>query len=376
MVQQLEKDLYVSLLHGWMAAELTDLYRRYVEPAPAGHLLLGGPMWGKKYIERFLAYQAKTIEADLPALRGRARMVLVTDVSGFDLLWQYARRMQANGVPTQILLMPDTLMAQVPKHKNGKYLLLGAVQNLLTQFAGRFGAAYHALFPDILYSEGYFRRLYGLAERHPNIVHTCVSASTSIFEESEKFMRGDVLPIPPVELGDMGWRHLHPQTAANLMNRGTNILGLPPSHCTIWQGKDYLSYHCCHTNAVWMSAAACAKATARYFSPMDCNLPHLLDSFYVPTLQDGMVMVEVSDETKEAIEKRVSPEHFAACCWWHTKFDDSYLPYFRAPNDIPIKPQVEYLERDDIRARHAALTESIIAFKEIVQGRITIEEAA
>jgi len=162
----------------------------------------------------------------------------------------------------------------------------------------------------------------------------------------------------------------------NLVNRGREWQGFPPSYCIIWQAKDRLSYNCCHTNPVWMPLDLCAKATVKFVSAIDCNLPYLLDEFYVPTLADDMVMVEVSDDNKRAVQQRCDLEHFAAAAWHIVSFRDEYLPYFAAHNDVPIKPQAEGLDIIEVRNRHAKLVEDLKALKETVRGRLKQKEAA
>ena len=98
MTQTIPHELYTRMLHDWVADELCEIYKRPVEPAPAGTLMIGCAVWGKTYINRFLNWTAKTLQADMGALRGRTRLVLFTGSGGFDDLWLYARRMQADGV--------------------------------------------------------------------------------------------------------------------------------------------------------------------------------------------------------------------------------------------------------------------------------------
>ena len=370
---------YGGALRDWVAAELCDLYRR---PAPqGGGLLMGGLMYGDAYVSRFLSWTAKTIQADFDALKGRARIVLFTDAGGFDKLWQYARRMEFSGIPTQVFIVPGRILDGLEEGNKrtrnlSRYKLLGAVQNLLTQIAGRYGCGFHALFPDMIYSAGYFGRLLKLAETHKGIAHSNISAGVEVIGEVAQYSRNGMLAIPALDLGDMAFRHMHKRSRGNLMNRGREWLGFPASHCLIWQAKDRLRQFCCHSNATYIAPEWCAKATVRYFSPIDCNLPYLLDDFYTPRLEDGMAMMEVSDDTYPASNSRVSAEKFAAICWYHVQDRDDYLPYFATPNDIPIRDQREYLDLAEIDARQADIHAGIIALKDEVKGRFIVKEAA
>lgn len=370
MSDKAEHSEYGQLLLSWMGSELSELYRRHVDPAPAGTLTMGCTVWGQTYIDRFLALTAPTLKAQMGTLRGCARLLIFTDIAGFSSLWKFAREMQADGVPSQVLVIPDVLMAQLPKRPNNKFQMLGATQNLSVQIAARHGTAFCALFPDVLYSAAYFRNLFRLGAAGKSVVHSGISAKLSIMGDLAPFTHDGAISIPGIELGDLGYRHLHGQSDSNTLNEGRVWRGFPPSFCTIWQARDRLSYHCCHTNPAWMPADLCAKATVRYFSPIDCNLPYLLGDFYVPTLADDMVMVEVSDDAKRAVQQRVDVEHFAAAAWHIVNFRDEYLPYFAAANDVPIKPRAEGLDLIEIRNRHALLVKELASLKETVRGRM------
>jgi hypothetical protein len=377
-----EQQEYKEILHGWFAAELCALDRARNEFAPPGTLLLGAGAWqgrGGDYIERLWTYAVPTLHApkNAAALRGRAHLVLFTDAPGYDRVWRQARALgEMLGRPPQIFVIPPAIMDYIPKHADNVNPLLGAFQSLTVQIAGRYGMAYHPLFPDHLYCDGYFPSLFSLARHHSALVQTSVSASmAAVRPELEGYRRGGAFAIPALDLGDMGFRHLHGQSLGNLMNRGTTDLGYPTSYCSIWQGRDKLYAHCCHLNAAYLSPGLCAAAPVRYFSPLDCNLPHLIPGahFHVPTAKEGMTFIELSTDQKFASTKRVDEELHAAICWHHTKFRDDFLPYFAVASEVPIKRQESYLEEADIRRRHAEMIEGMKRFKHIVRDRIQFE---
>lgn len=375
-----KEDLWVEerskLLLDWYTTEKLDLSRR---PAPAdtrGGLLLGCLVYGNNYIERFLSLAIPSIMAppNARALRRNSRLVIFTDGEGYRTLEEFQRKHEAAGFPTQLLVLPQPVIEKL----KGEFVLLGATQNLGVQIAARYGMAYHAFFPDHVYSPNYFPNLLKLGKRYPAIAQSSISASDvpGFREGLEPFRRGDALVIPSVELGDLGWRCLHPQSIGNLMNRGTEFLGYPTSHQCIWQGRDRLYVHCCHMNPVYIHPDLCVSAPLKYFSIIDANLPYIFgDEFYVPTVADDMLFVEASGANKKGSNQRVSLELFSAVCWAHTKFRTIYMPYFERACEVPIKPQAEYFEAADIKERHAQLCRDILHHKELVRGRLRFTDA-
>lgn len=370
-------DPFLISLHQWLGAELVALYGAWGQDA-RGQLLLGGTAWGPKYVERFLAFTAPSLRApaNLAALKGRARIVLFTDSGSFDLLWRWAEQMTADGVPTVLKMIPPAIVGNVAAHK-GTFPLLGMTQNLQVKAAARSGMAYHSLICDHIYSSHYFKHLFKLAKRYPAIVHSSVSADIAPVErELAAYRQDDAIVIDALTLGDMGFRHMHAQSRGNLMNRGGEWLeGLPSSFQCIYQGRDRLYLHCCHTNPVYLAPEICVAAPVRYFSPIDCNLPFYVgDEFYFPTVEDQMQFIEVSDDSKPGVDARVSDELHAAVCWHHVKFRSVYLPWFAAPCEQAIKPQAEFMDGDAIKARHAEVCANVVSQKETVRGRIRFHE--
>lgn len=363
------------LLEQWLTAKVVDLCEREAPQSRAGHLLMGCPVWGDGYIERFTALTARSLLAgpNLAALRGRCRMDLFTDAAGFPSLWQFAKSMGRHGLDVRVHVLPEPIMAEAAADKDNKFWILGTVQQFLIQTAGWLGMGFHAIHADLLYPSRYFPNLLRLGEKHHAIAHATISANVAgVRGEATRWALPDgSLTIPTDELGAMAWRHLHPQTAANLMNRGTEELDLPTSHCCIWQGYDRLHVYSCHMNAAWMSPRLCFNAPVKLFNAIDCALPYFMPlSFYVPTVEDGVMFIELSDDSKPGYDKRVSPELHAAICWSHTAFRDDFLPFFARGSEIQIGQQPSWLTGAHIARRQAEIHEGMVGFKETVRGRI------
>lgn len=367
-------DQFKALLRGWVAQELAALYRQ-PEPVAKG-LLVGVTVWGKTYIDRFLQMTARSWAAprNAASLRHNSRTVIFTDSEGFQDLWLFARDRTAAGFATQVVVIPDMIVAQLAKDADNKFALLGATHIVQVQMAARYGMGYHMSAPDLIYADGYFAGLLHLARDNEAVAHTNPSANVSILADLPE---GPALTLSPEELGALTWRHLHIQSRTNLMNRGAVQDGYPPAFFNIWQGRDSLIIHSPHLSASYLSAGLCAKAPLRFYSPIDCQLPYYMPgAFATPLREHGMAYVEVSDDGKRGLDIRNDIEVFAAICWHSVTFRDEFLRFYDAASFFPIPEQADYLTDSEIAKRHAQLVTDIVGLKENVRGRIAFKEVA
>jgi hypothetical protein len=360
-------DEQVRLLHGWFVREMIDLARA---PAPSdtrGGLLLGGLVYGEKYIERFqnLCMPSLNASGNAKALHRRSRMILFTDGAGYGALHDFQRQREIAGYPTQLFVLPQSLMDSLTALTG----LLGGTQNLGVQIAARYGMAYHPVFPDHVYSPDYFPNLLKLGKRYPAIAQSSISANDTLALRSGLLAHD--FAVPAADLGTLGLENIHAQSAGNLMVDGT----YPTSHQIIWQGRDRLHVHCPHMNPVYISPDLCAAAPTQYLSIIDANLPYIFgDEFYVPTVSDDMAFLEVSDDSKASVTERVSMERFAAVCRSNLKFRTIYMPYFERGCEVPIRPQEKFLTEADIKQRHKAVCDAILG--RTVPGHVDYKKEA
>lgn len=367
-------DNLLGLLEGWYGKEMSDLYRG--QPWRGPGILMGCPVWGEKYLERFEKYCLPTIMSpkNHAALKGRCRMVLFTDMASYARLLHFTEGMETVGFDLDLRIIPQEIMAQLPppgakaddpRHLN-KYWILGVAGNVQVQMAKRAGMAFHMLLPDHVYEQDYFPNMFRLGAKYEGIAQTGISANVDgCGPELETYKQeGGAITIPGRDLGDMGWRHLHKQTRASLMNDATIPDDLPESHLWTWQGRDKLHLYCCHMNAAYLSAAMCDKAPSRIPATIDAELPAFMPKdFYVPTAEDGMTFIEVSDETKADNPKRVNAKKFAQFCWMKVRYGKQWMPYVERVCEVPIHPQATYMEADEIEAEHARLLAMLLEIR-------------
>lgn len=356
----------LSLTGPWFTKEMASITSAW--PDRSDGLLMACPVWGAKYINRFRGYCLPTIMGakNLAVLRGRCRLVLYTDRASFTRLWRALRGIEAEGIDYQIRLIPQEIMDHVPNASVNKFWILSIVHNVGMQMAGRAGTAFAMLMPDHLYAENYFPRLLELGKDHDGIAQTGISADIgNAASDIETFRQEDgTLAFPDRDLGDLGFRHLHPQTRASMMETASIPNSLPDMFSLTWQGKDSLHRYCCHMNAAYLSADLCASTEPVIPATMDAELPSFMPKdFYVPKVDDGLTFIEISDSTKDSRPVRIDFKTFAMRCWSTVLFRDSYIPYFQRVCEVPIHPREKFTSAEEIKRQHADIVALLMEAK-------------
>ncbi len=377
---------YIPSLKGWFRREWKRLNSQ--PPPPGRGLLMGCPLWGREFVDRFFFFCLPSILAskNVAALKKNGcRIVIYADEGddeSFERLWAMKRELRnSHGIRVEIKGIPHEIIEQVPAMPLNKYWLLGTVQQLLVQEAAESGMAFHALHPDHLHNDSYYANLFRLAKKNECIAQTSISADiATCLPELEQYRKNGALEIPAVEVGDMGWRHLHKQTRYNLMNKVDITKEFPKTHFQCWQGKDKDGQHklylyCCHMNATYLSADVCAKAPVRLHNALDTELPYFMPNgarICVPEASDGMTFIELSDDSKAGGTEQdmVSFTEFAAQCWQTVHFLDHWMPFFAVANEVPIKPQPDGLAFEDIQKLQNSIVQALVNVKPMLEEQI------
>jgi hypothetical protein len=356
----------------WFNDEHEDLYGH---PAAKGEgVLMGAPVWGIEYIDRFAAYTIPTLmaPANLAALKDRCRLVIYTEPDAISYLHRLTGWVRRAGIEVIFRIMPNDVMGMLARGDYAsRFRTLGVVGNVLTHMAGRSDMGFHMLQPDHLYGHQYFPNLFRLAKEHDAITQMGLNATTDgINPELEKFRTNTgALAIPDLELGDMSFRHMHPQCQLHSMNVAKFPEKLPQSHRLWWQGKNAVHIHSAHTNAAWLAPALCLDAPISFTSTMDTLLPEYIPpdvSVYTPTVEDQMTFAEFSDSEKPANRPYVGFDEFANNFWGASSFTGEYMPYFDKPSLVPIKPKASFITDDEIKRQFSVLRESLLKVQDSV----------
>jgi hypothetical protein len=341
-------------------------------------VVMGGPLWGEDYINRFLFYCMPTLytEANKAALRHKCRLVLYID-DGTRSVFQRNLIPQARRCGIDVILrpIPDAAMELLYGNLYGsRFRVLGATQNMIAHMAGKWGMAFHQFQVDHTYGPAYFENLLRLGKQHDAIAQISINVDIdSAQDEIEAFRaKTGVLDIPDVELGDLGFRHMHAQCRLHSMNDAQYPDALPYSHRLWWQAEDRLVMHSAHVNAAWLSPALTANAPVSFTSTVDTLLPEFVPpdqetgepKFYVPTIEDGMTFIEVSDKGKPANRPYVHLEEFCGEFWRNGSFSREYMPYFVAPSYVPIKRQASFIPEEEIKRQFEQIYEMLMVTEE------------
>lgn len=348
-----------TIFESWFASEIAALYGSEANHAPG--VVLGLPVWGDRFVDRFMRYCLPTLMTpeNLAALQVMAaRFVFYTD----DVLslWRRVAFLERAGLPVQIRPIPAEVLKAAAEGVS-KYQLLGVVQNLAVQMAARTGKSNFSLYPDVLYSRGYFASLLRLSADHDAIVQ---NGATLDFDgarpDLETFRQADGgLALSDIELGDLCWKHLHAGWRTILAGaEGFRFFNL-----IAWRGRDGMQIASPLMAPVWLSPRLCREAPVLAPAPLDAEAPALASTnWYMPTVADGMTFVEFSDASKP-VPSPCSFDHLLDLWWRQMNFSDTYLPVAARRFTIPMSPVDDAPTDAEIEEMHAGMMDALRNYK-------------
>jgi hypothetical protein len=316
-----------------------ELRQRHGQRDDAG-IVMGFPLWGEDYVQRFLNYMLPSLLANHKALdAANVEIVLYVDRRTFAQLSHLP-------LPLSIYLrlLPDGVADLLHRSPEWKYSLMSAVHNLLIHQAAQKGAGFGMAVSDIVYSSRYFERLLALGRTHDVIVHQALIVSQDSVATDLLFWRDtkDALSISARQLGTLGWERVSGLMKSwNMNDIEDPAEGVPGTHFVLWRGKDSIRMHCPHLTPVWLSNKACREAPTDIGDTLDARF---LGSAYMPTLEDDMALITI-DNSRDAPADRATFDlfrhnllaHFAAC-----------MPQFKAPCMVPTLPATGGFLPDDV----------------------------
>lgn len=342
-------------LTAWMGRELAKA-RAATRHEPGG-MLLGCAVWGAAYISIFARFCVSSLLSarNRAALaRNDARFVFWTDPAGREAVRMAAAPLAKAGFRVEIEVIRHDLLEGCGLHK---FMVVSAAHNLLMYRAAIMGRGIHALCPDHVYSERYFEGM-GDDCPHDAIVHGAVSADVAAaVTELKQYQRGEALEIPAEDLGSFGVKHLHQQMQACLRRPGDPM---PRSQTLLWAGKDALHFAGPIMNPVWLSAKRCRLAPILYPVTFDAEVHALTGGeFHIPGPEEGMVLVELSRQSKAPVAKAANIGEWLGLVWLQMNFKSENLAIYRRRTAIPTRPNPDGLEVEAIEREHAELMADI-----------------
>lgn len=347
------------MLSEWFSHELMVIHSQM--PQRNGGLLMGCPVWGDDYIRRMLLYSLPTLgtDANINALRDRCWLVLYSRAADRPYIWKMTRWLRQMGIHTIFRDIPEDLLklAVIPE---ARYGLLGATQNILAHMAGHAGMGLHMYMPDHLYEAGYFESLMRLREQHDAIVQLGVSVNAATVRGPLQQFRdpSGALVLPGVALGDLALEHMHDRSAKLMLNGADFPNELPDSQQWIWKGRDAVHLAGASQNPVYIAPHLCLDAPVAFTSTLDMlHVEYIpahdgVPQFYVPGPEDGMSFFEMSDENRIPVEGYANYTRWLYRSWSQVAFTDDYLPYLERRSLMPISPNEDGMEVEEIDRQH------------------------
>lgn len=358
-------DKCIPALSDWFAERTAEI------PKPPPSLALGCPIWGEKFINRFLDFCLPSLlaEKNLEILKDAGRLILFTTKKDKEQLRLGLLTAKKAGLESEIHFIPDHLVGMMEENPINRYWLLGTVQNLCLKIARSQGMGFHMLMPDHLYAEEYFPNLFRLSQKYEAIAQTAISGDIEpCLREISAYRKGDAISIPDHALGDIVFRNMHRQNVPFLMNGRDLAVNMPDSHFMFWVGKNSLHIYCCHMNAAYLSPRLVHFAPVRLPNALDTELPAFMPcTVYVPELSDKMTFTELSDGEKRATNGSVPIAQWMLRCLMTTHFLPQYERFFAMKSAMPIESQESYMEDDEISLAHKNLHTALLACKDHVK---------
>jgi hypothetical protein len=372
--QEAQFEIVKKKLEPWFHDEITDLYSRAPGALPRrgqteglDTVLMGIPIWGRSWIERFTIWCLPSLGApeNIKALSGRTRMVIYRPPAAGPLVFRLTNWLRRNGIQMVYRDIPDWVMAEMtaaplpadatPEQKAAhaeeseekyelQFCMIGCMQNLLSHMAGHSGMGFHMLMPDHVYAKDYFPNMWRLAKEHDAITQAGMSVNLlTAGPEIDKWRnmdpRGGEIAIPDKAIGDICADHIHDESLSLFMNHGSFPASLPAGPRLIWQSDKGMHVYSCFHNPVWLAPHLMANSPVAFTSTMDCLMPEFIPPsettgeprIYTPKPSDGLAFMEVSMPGKRVPGRFVDANKYCEWMWNRVSFVRDYWPYFKRP---------------------------------------------
>lgn len=311
---------------------------------PEGNICMGFPCWGDEYMARLNRYWLTSALGSTAWMR-RTHCVI----------WVDGGHPCCDAFFVKIRPLPPEIL------KLDRYTILGACQKIMFRVAHKSGCGWHGGMPDVVYPKGYFDRLLALSESHEAILNLSLWVDQQKAGPNLNLWRQDdgTLPIPPLALGDIGWRCLHPSLAACVLNDRLTEADMPFSHFLAWRAKREIHLRCTHIAPVYLSARLCGLAADLPIEPIDSQLPSFIgpdQPFYIPKPEDGLNAIELAHDKPETqcgtfkdFVRQLAPA-----------FTEPFRRYFRADCRVPALPTESYLTAAAIAEQAAHIENCLV----------------
>jgi hypothetical protein len=280
-----------------------------VRPDGTGRpMVLAFPVWGRAYVDRFLAYCLPSLLApgnlDILGRRRRPILLIHTDPEGRQRIQAAPGMARARtlGVEPRFLALDPAILARIAQDEDYKYWHLGLIQSLELRYAQALGADYHIMLPDTLYSRGFFERLLDAADHGREAVLQTASRSDvdRVAAELPRHRQDGTICLEPPDMMALALNAIHPAAEPLLMNRRTDPRIWPCKHFLMWEGEDTLFSLSPHHTVAYLDRAVVAGLEDRWFHTLDSELDKLLPETCAAGCArraDALALMELSPAT-------------------------------------------------------------------------------
>jgi hypothetical protein len=327
-------------------------------------ILIATSVWGTKYLGRFLTLCLPSLleESNLSALKEKkARIFIHTNPDGQKIISNHpiVDEFIRSGIMVQVMLINDEVLEMIETIPHAKYWHLGMTQSMHLQYAKALDIDYHLMMPDMVYSAGYFERLFNL--RRQVITHGCISCCESDMP-FDYYRNGLALSIPAVTLMTLSLMHAHKRADMHFVKKSKNF---PRSHLLIFEGKDDVSIMAPHQSIAFLSKKIIRKIPDRIFFTLDSELDKIVGDAYIytPNAKDALVMSEVSGEV-EVYQRKEARDVAEYCEVFRARIPEKTLyPIFLQGMSFPIDRTMLgdrwYMEASEIEAMKKEVKEAL-----------------
>lgn len=355
-------DAYISALESWLQPELTRAYDEAVFPDGTWRLAMGVLVFGR-YVDRFIRLGVPSLLApgNLPALEGTL-VIIHTDEPGAEHMADAVAKLRAVA-SVEVHILPADLLAKAVEHPANKYWLLSAAHALHMHQAKYRGFAYHMLMPDHIYATGFFAGVKRLAEEGREAVIQCnISAR---LEDVEPHLLAANVALPPEEINALALSHVHPRMDAFILNgRDEHYWPANLYLMMVGQGVHLVSPH---LSITLFSHDVLMRMPLRLFNTVDGQLPYLIPEtveLYVPTPEDGMSLMEVSDAGSPFQPLGGwSLDEFCVLFWLTVFCDPAFLRFWNLTTELALPegyvPPYPVMTEEQIAARKARAWDAV-----------------
>jgi hypothetical protein len=332
-----------ALCSNWYDRDIAWLYGQRRIVSSNKHMMLACPVYGQMFAEMYGGYSVPSIVAgqNAYALRDKATIVVFTDKYTFRTVMSACHTLE-NKFKIEFIprLIPDEVMEVRNNNIMNTMWILGMVHSIAMQMCVRWGMGFSMTVPDVAYSNGYFARLDELKQDHDVILQSTITADMEgLFTELDKAhrMQDGSIDVSARQLGMLGYKHLHKQNQQYIMNNATFPDAVPYTQFQMWRMFDHIQIYTGFSNPVWLSHEQCMKVASSSLSTLDTRIPQLkVNDFYIPTLDDDMLLVDVSTDAKAANAPLSNRDDWIDGAWERLAYDPAYMKYRKRAHTVYI----------------------------------------